>query len=60
VNDSSIVQDASSILGIRLASSVVPAICFFIGVIALFFYPITKQYNIKMQAELAERRKNQE
>jgi Na+/melibiose symporter-like transporter len=60
VNDASVVQDASSILGIRLASSVVPAICFFIGVIALFFYPITKQYNIKMQAELAERRKNQE
>jgi Na+/melibiose symporter-like transporter len=60
VNDASVVQDASSILGIRLASSVVPAICFFIGVIALFFYPITKQYNIKMQAELAERRKSQE
>jgi Na+/melibiose symporter-like transporter len=34
----------------------VPAVCFFIGVAALCFYPITKQFNEKMQAELAERR----
>ena len=29
----------------------------FIGVIALYFYPITKAYNEEMQAELTERRK---
>jgi Na+/melibiose symporter-like transporter len=47
-------------MGIRLASSVVPALCFMIGVVALFFYPITKQFNEKMQKELAERRAAQD
>lgn len=49
-------QSESAIEGILLSSSWIPAITFFIGVIALFFYPITKKYNEKMQAELAERR----
>jgi Na+/melibiose symporter-like transporter len=56
VNDATVTQDATSILGIRLASSIVPAICFGIGVVALCFYPITKQFNQQMQAELAKRR----
>jgi Na+/melibiose symporter-like transporter len=56
INETGIAQSASSLLGIRLASSIVPALCFFIGVAALFFYPITKQFNEKMQKELAERR----
>jgi Na+/melibiose symporter-like transporter len=30
-----------------------------IGVVALCFYPITKQFNEKMQKELAERRAQQ-
>ena len=47
-------QTASSILGIRLTSSLIPAITFAIGTIALFFYPITKQLNFKMQKELDE------
>jgi Na+/melibiose symporter-like transporter len=59
INDATVVQDATSLLGIRLASSVVPALCFLVGVVALFFYPITKQFNEKMQAELAERRAKQ-
>jgi Na+/melibiose symporter-like transporter len=59
VNDATVTQDATSLLGIRLASSIVPALCFFVGVAALFFYPITKQFNEKMQAELAERRAKQ-
>ncbi len=50
------VQSASAITGIRLTSSIIPAITFIIGVIALFFYPITKSLNEKLQAELAERR----
>jgi GPH family glycoside/pentoside/hexuronide:cation symporter len=49
-------QSASAIEGIRLASSIVPACTFFIGVVALFFYPITKKFNESMQAELTERR----
>lgn len=51
-----VLQSDSAVEGIRLVSSIVPALSFFIGVIALFFYPITKQFNERMQAELAERR----
>lgn len=50
------VQSESAMEGIRLVSSVVPAILFGIGVVALFFYPITKKFNENMQAELAARR----
>jgi Na+/melibiose symporter-like transporter len=60
INESGVAQSATSLLGIRLASSVVPALSFLIGVGALFFYPITKQFNEKMQKELAERRAAQE
>jgi Na+/melibiose symporter-like transporter len=49
-------QTASAIEGIKLSASIIPAITFFIGVIALFFYSISKSYNEKMQAELEMRR----
>lgn len=52
-------QSESAIAGIQIASSIVPAVLFGIGVAALFFYPITKEFNERMQAELAERRKEQ-
>lgn len=52
------IQSESSILGIRLTSSVIPAVTFFIGVVALFFYPISKRLNEQVQAELTERREN--
>lgn len=51
------IQSESAVEGIRLVSSVLPAVLFGIGVIALFFYPITKRFNENMQAELASRRK---
>ncbi len=50
------IPDASVLLGIRLTGSIFPAITFFIGVVVLFTYRITKNFNIKMQAELSERR----
>lgn len=50
------VQTDSAIEGIVLSSSLIPGLTFFVGVIALYFYPITKEYNEKMQAELAQRR----
>ena len=50
-------QTESAIHGIILSSSLIPAATYFIGVIALYFYPITKAYNEEMQAELTERRK---
>ncbi|MCC8188419.1 MAG: MFS transporter [Bacteroides sp.] len=52
------VQTESAVVGIRLTSSVIPALTFFVGVIALFFYPISKRSNEKIQADLAERRGN--
>jgi len=55
-----VVQSASAIVGIRLTASIIPSITFLIGVFMLFFYPITKSLNEKMQDELAERRKKQQ
>ncbi len=60
VNVVDVEQSAASLMGIRLASSVVPGICFGIGVLALFYYPISKALNEKMQAELARRRANEQ
>ena len=51
-------QSETAVKGIVLSSSLIPALTFFVGVIALFFYPITKSYNEKMQTELTERRNN--
>lgn len=52
-----VAQTDTAILGIRLSSSFIPAVTFIIGVVALYFYPITKSFNEKMQAELAEKRR---
>ena len=46
----------SSIVGIRLTLSLIPAVTFAIGVLALFFYPISKKSNQNMQKELTIRR----
>lgn len=50
-------QTVTAQLGIRLTASVIPAVTFAIGVIALFFYPITTELNEKIQSDLSERRK---
>lgn len=57
VSGAGTVQSESAIRGILLSSSLIPAAIFFVGVITLFFYPITKKFNEEMQAELTERRK---
>lgn len=49
-------QSDSAIHGILISSSILPAATFFVGVIVLYFYPITKKFNEQMQAELTERR----
>ena len=49
-------QNESAMEGIRLVASIVPAILFGVGVVAVYFYPITKEFNEKMQAELTSRR----
>src|SRR5574344_229786 len=58
ISGSVALQSATAVQGIRLVASIFPAILFGVGVVALFFYPITKQFNINMHAELAARRKN--
>ncbi len=51
------VQTESAITGIRLTASLIPALTFFIAVVALLFYKISKEFNEKMQGELSERRR---
>lgn len=52
-----IAQSASAISGIRLSTSIYPAILVIVVIILLFFYKINKNMEIKMQDDLAERRK---
>lgn len=51
---SNTVQTENAIFGIRLTSSVIPAITFFVGVIALFFYPISKKLNEHIQDDFGK------
>jgi len=44
-------------LGIRMGSSIYPAIMLGIVLICLVIYPIGKSLNLKIQDELVERRK---
>lgn len=53
---SNVAQTDSAILGIRLTSSIIPAVTFFIGVIALIYYPISKKANERIQEDLSQRR----
>ncbi|MCR4852552.1 MAG: glycoside-pentoside-hexuronide (GPH):cation symporter [Prevotella sp.] len=50
------VQTQSAVQGIRLASSIIPALLLVGAVFAIWKYPITKTFNEKMQAELEARR----
>lgn len=52
-----IVQSASATYGIRLVASLIPALLFLAGIIALLHYPISKYFNEHMQEVLAARRK---
>jgi Na+/melibiose symporter-like transporter len=50
-------QTERALFGIRMTASLFPAVTFVIGVIALMFYGISKELNIRIQDELIERRK---
>lgn len=52
-------QSETAVRGILYASSLIPALTFFAGVAALYFYPITKSLNVKIQNELALRREKE-
>ncbi len=55
--EANVVQTQEAILGIRLTASLYPAIFFLIAVVLLFFYRIDKPMELKLEKELAERRK---
>jgi glycoside/pentoside/hexuronide:cation symporter, GPH family len=50
------VQNAEALMGIRLAISVYPALVFCVVIACLMSYRISKQLNLQIQDELAERR----
>jgi GPH family glycoside/pentoside/hexuronide:cation symporter len=50
-------QTPHALTGIRLSSSIYPTIALCIVIIILFFYTITKSMELKIQDDLAERRK---
>ena len=52
------VQTASAQLGIRLTPSVFAGIAFLAAAVCLYFYPITRELNHQIAAELTERRKS--
>jgi glycoside/pentoside/hexuronide:cation symporter, GPH family len=52
-----VIQSDHTIFGIRLTTSIFPAIALFFVVILLLFYKISQKTEIQMQDELAERRK---
>ncbi len=47
---------AASLRGIRMTAAVYPAVCIALAVFALLRYPITKELNLRIGRELAERR----
>ena len=60
VSGGTAMQSSGAVEGIRLVSSIVPAVVYGIALASVLFYPITKRFNEKMQAELAVRRKSAE
>jgi glycoside/pentoside/hexuronide:cation symporter, GPH family len=52
-----VAQTPHALRGIRLTVSVYPALFLLIVVVSLLFYKITKELNIRIQDELAERRR---
>jgi Na+/melibiose symporter-like transporter len=52
-----VTQTPHTLIGIRMLTSIYPAVFLAMGAICLFFYRINKPTEIQMQNELAERRK---
>lgn len=52
-----VAQNPVALEGIRMNATVWSSVPFFLAVVALLFYPITKKLNLEIQDELAERRK---
>ena len=52
-----VAQSEQSLRGIQLSATMYAGIPFALGVLCMFFYPITKELNLRIGDELAERRK---
>ena len=52
-----VVQTERALLGIRLGASVYPAVALALVLVCLVIYPIGKSLNLRIQEELALRRK---
>lgn len=52
-----VAQTERALLGIRLGASLYPAAALVLVLVCLALYPIGKNFNLRIQAELAERRK---
>jgi len=50
-------QSAEALQGIRLVMSIFPAIFAFVGVVIMFFYPLSNKMMKRIEGELLERRK---
>ncbi len=51
------VQSPHALLGIRLSATIYSAVPFALGLVCLALYPITQSLNVRLQLELAERRR---
>ena len=49
-------QSSTSILGIKLLMSIIPAVIILVGTIFTFIYPLNEQTLLKIESDLAERR----
>jgi len=50
-------QSGHALLGIRLSASIYSALPFALGLVCLALYPISRELNLRLQFELAERRR---
>jgi len=53
-----VAQSEHALNGIRMTASIYPALTFFVGVVALWYYSISKKLNLQIQDELNERRRS--
>ncbi len=60
VSGSTAAQSASAVTGIRWVASLLPALLFALGLVCLYFYPITQKFNLHIQQALEARRQGKE
>ena len=51
-------QTATGLTGIRLVTSIYPAVFAFLAMVLMFFYPLNKSKMAQVQSDLIERRRH--